>query len=54
VFTGSHQTLLHHWFDDIALSSIAREYKKLGTLKGVSTLDEITVTVKGSMYDDVN
>jgi hypothetical protein len=51
---GNGDYTVKAWFDDIALSSIAREYKKLGTLKGVSTLDEITVTVKGSMYDDVN
>ncbi|QNU67817.1 hypothetical protein EHE19_004980 [Ruminiclostridium herbifermentans] len=39
------------WIDDISLPN--NEYKKLGTLKGISSLDEIEVSVKGSIYDDI-
>lgn len=42
------------WIGDIELSGINNEYKKLGTLKGISVLDEIEVSVKGSMYEDAN
>ncbi|WP_010245981.1 Athe_2463 domain-containing protein [Acetivibrio cellulolyticus] len=42
------------WIDDIELSGIGNEYKKLGTLKGVYSLDKVQVTVNGSMYDDLN
>jgi hypothetical protein len=39
------------WIGDISLPN--NEYKKLGTLKGISSLDEIEVSVKGSIYDDI-
>ncbi|NLD47071.1 MAG: hypothetical protein GX660_07710 [Clostridiaceae bacterium] len=42
------------WIGDIELSGSNNEYKKLGALKGISQLDEIEVSVKGSMYDDAN
>ncbi|NLB54826.1 MAG: hypothetical protein GX811_03510, partial [Lentisphaerae bacterium] len=42
------------WIEDIDLTKINHEYKKLGVLKGITTLDEIEVSVKGSMYEDTN
>lgn len=42
------------WIGDIELSGTNNEYKKLGLLKGISWLDEIEVSVKGSMFDDAN
>jgi hypothetical protein len=42
------------WIDDIALSNTTNEYKKLGTIKGISTFDVIEVNVKGSMFEDTN
>ncbi|WP_379398524.1 hypothetical protein [Paenibacillus lentus] len=40
------------WIDDVVLST--HEYSKLGTLNGISVLDQIEVTVAGSMFDDLN
>jgi hypothetical protein len=42
------------WIADIPLSDTSNEYKKLGSLKGISTLDMIEVSVKGSMFEDTN
>ena len=42
------------WIGDIPLSGTSNEYKKLGTLKGISALDVIEVSVKGSMFEDTN
>ncbi|MCI3920636.1 hypothetical protein MO973_10365 [Paenibacillus sp. TRM 82003] len=42
------------WIGDIALANIDNEYKKLGVLRGVTALDQIQITVKGSLYDDTN
>ncbi|WP_232101760.1 hypothetical protein [Paenibacillus sp. URB8-2] len=42
------------WLTDVELSSSSNAYRKLGKLVGVKPLDEIRVTVKGSMYDDLN
>ncbi len=42
------------WIDDIALSGMSNEYKKLGTIKGISAIDKIEVSVKGSMFEDTN
>ncbi|WP_199613895.1 Athe_2463 domain-containing protein [Paenibacillus alkalitolerans] len=42
------------WIADVALDREQHAYRTLGTLKGVRTLDEINVTVHGSMYDDLN
>lgn len=41
------------WIEDIDLTGINNEYKKLGVLKGLGSLNEIEVSVRGSMYDDV-
>jgi hypothetical protein len=35
-------------------TSINNAYNSLGTLKGIVPLDEIIITVKGSMHDDTN
>ncbi len=42
------------WLGDVPLSAIDNEYKKLGVLKGVMSLDQIEVTVNGTFYDDQN
>ncbi|AUG59094.1 hypothetical protein [Acetivibrio saccincola] len=47
------------WMADINLASnnftsINNAYNSLGTLKGIVPLDEIIITVKGSMHDDTN
>lgn len=42
------------WIDDAPLSGGGHTYKKLGTLQGVDVLDNIEVTVVGSMFDDLN
>ena len=42
------------WVEDIDLSETGNLYNTLGVLKGISRLDEIDVTVKGSLYDDVD
>lgn len=42
------------WVADTALSRGDHTYKKLGTLQGVDLLDNIEVTVIGSMFDDLN
>ena len=39
------------WMDNIDLGGSTHTYKSLGTLPGV-LLDEIEITVKGSLYDD--
>ncbi|MDD2235525.1 MAG: hypothetical protein PHV03_11680 [Desulfitobacteriaceae bacterium] len=41
------------WLEDIDLTLHASEYKKLGIMRGIASLDQIEVSVKGSMYDDV-
>lgn len=42
------------WIADVELSSSTNAYRTLGKLMGVKPLDEIRVSVKGSMYDDLN
>ncbi|MFD1775286.1 Mbeg1-like protein [Paenibacillus rhizophilus] len=42
------------WIADVELEDSSNAYNKLGKLVGVKPLDEIEVTVKGSMYDDLN
>lgn len=42
------------WLGDINLADTGNEYRKLGTLKGITALDQIEVSVKGSMYEDTN
>ncbi|MDN4068706.1 hypothetical protein QYF50_12455 [Paenibacillus vini] len=42
------------WVADTALSRGDHTYSKLGTLQGVDLLDNIEVTVIGSMFDDLN
>ncbi|HEX9059920.1 MAG TPA: hypothetical protein VF941_07055 [Clostridia bacterium] len=42
------------WIGDIKLSDMDSAYARLGTLKGISVLDQIGVSVKGSMYEDTN
>ncbi|WP_223068030.1 hypothetical protein [Paenibacillus caui] len=42
------------WIDDAALDRGDHTYKKLGTLRGIDTLDNIEITVVGSMFDDLN
>lgn len=42
------------WIADIDLSEHANAYNVLGTLQGIQPLDQIQITVKGSMYDDLN
>ncbi|UQZ35422.1 hypothetical protein C2I18_18980 [Paenibacillus sp. PK3_47] len=42
------------WIADVELSSSTNAYRTLGKLVGVKPLDEIRVSVKGSMYDDLN
>ncbi|MCJ8011813.1 hypothetical protein MUG84_08665 [Paenibacillus sp. KQZ6P-2] len=42
------------WLEDIDLSNERHAYRKLGSIKGLTKLDEIRVTVQGSMYDDLN
>ncbi|KAA9005445.1 hypothetical protein F4V43_08230 [Paenibacillus spiritus] len=42
------------WIADTELSDSSNAYKKLGKLVGVKPLDEIRISVKGSMYDDLN
>lgn len=58
VYTHAHMPdgkyTVRAWIGDIDLSGINNEYKKLGVLRGINSLDEIEVTVKGSMYDDVS
>ena len=58
VYTHAHMPdgkyYVKAWIDDINLAYIGRGYNDLGVLKGISSLDEIEVTVKGSLYDDVN
>ena len=58
VYTHAHMTdgkyMIKAWIEDIDMSAMDNEYKKLGTLKGVEVLDQIDITVKGSMYDDLN
>ncbi|MCL6605144.1 MAG: hypothetical protein K6T94_19960 [Paenibacillus sp.] len=42
------------WISDVELSSSTNAYRTLGKLLGVKPLDEIRVSVKGTMYDDLN
>jgi hypothetical protein len=46
------------WLEDINPQQIAPNYnlayKKLDVIKGITSLDEIEVSVKGSLYDDIN
>lgn len=46
--------MIRAWFDPVDLSKTKHAYKRLGILQGIPYLDEIKVTVKGSMYDDLN
>lgn len=58
IFTHAHmpdgQYYVRAWLEDIKLSSSSNYYNVLPDLKGVTSLDEIQVTVQGSIYDDVN
>ncbi|OME47473.1 MULTISPECIES: hypothetical protein [Paenibacillus] len=42
------------WLADVELSKSTNAYKSLGKLVGIKPLDQIEVTVKGSMFDDLN
>ncbi|MNJ34697.1 hypothetical protein D3C77_294180 [compost metagenome] len=42
------------WIADAVLSKGNHTYKKLDTLRGMDVLDQIEVTVIGSMFDDLN
>ncbi|MEK5253490.1 hypothetical protein NST74_08505 [Paenibacillus sp. FSL F4-0125] len=42
------------WLADVELSKSTNAYKSLGKLNGIKPLDQIEVTVKGSMFDDLN
>lgn len=42
------------WIENAALNRGGHTYKKLGTLQGIDVLDQIEVTVVGSMFDDLN
>ena len=42
------------WIDDAKLNRGDHTYKRLETLKGIDVLDNIEVTVVGSMFDDLN
>jgi len=42
------------WLEDVELSKSTNAYKSLGKLVGIKPLDQIEVTVKGSMFDDLN
>lgn len=42
------------WLGDVELSQQPHAYKGLGKLVGIKPLDEIKVSVVGSMYDDLN
>ena len=54
-FTHAHmpdgEYYIQVWMDNIDLRSSNHQYKLLGTLSGVA-LDEMNITVKGSLYDD--
>ena len=57
IYTHAHMSdgtyRIRVWIADVDLSKLSANYKNLGTLRGVETLDEIEITVKGSMYDDI-
>ncbi len=42
------------WLADLELSKSTNAYKSLGKLVGIKPLDQIEITVKGSMFDDLN
>jgi hypothetical protein len=54
-FTHAHmpdgEYYIRVWMDNIDLGSSTHKYKSLGILSG-ALLDEMEITVKGSMYDD--
>ncbi|AUG57095.1 hypothetical protein [Acetivibrio saccincola] len=54
-FTHAHmpdgEYYIRVWMDNVDLGSSSHAYSSLGTLSGVM-LDEMYITVKGSMYDD--
>ena len=54
-FTHAHmpdgEYYIKVWMDNVDLGSSSHAYSSLGTLSGVM-LDEMYITVKGSMYDD--
>lgn len=52
-YINDKRYMVKAWIGDIDLSGINNEYKKLGVLRGLYILDEIKVSVKGSLYDDV-
>jgi hypothetical protein len=58
IYTHAHmpdgEYTISVWVGDIDLSDMDSEYNELGTMAGIMPLDDIIVTVKGSMYDDVN
>ncbi len=42
------------WLADVELSKSTNAYKSLGKVVGIKPLDQIEITVKGSMFDDLN
>lgn len=42
------------WLGDIDLSGMSSAYNRLGVYKGLDNLENIEVTVVGSMYNDIN
>ncbi|TCK99485.1 hypothetical protein EDC19_0105 [Natranaerovirga hydrolytica] len=57
IYTHAHMPngryYIKAWIGDIDLSKTNNEYKKLGLIRGINTLDEIEITVVGSIYDDI-
>jgi len=57
VYTHAHMPdgtyTVRAWMEDVDLSKMGPEYRKLGVLRGIRDLDRIEVTVKGSLYDDI-
>lgn len=57
VYTHAHMSdgtyRVRAWIADVDLSRLAANYNNLGALRGIELLDEIEITVKGSMYDDI-
>ncbi len=42
------------WVDNVKLSKLTHAYNKLPDLQGIKELEQIEVTVAGSMFDDLN
>ena len=58
VYTHAHMPdgkyTVKAWIGDIDLSGMNGAYKRLGILKGFASLDEIEVSVKGSLFGDIS